>query len=459
MKLNKFTRSSHGIKTDIRKIPTDKHEFLNIEGIMDRIAERYPDGTVSKTMPITIQITEACNLCCSYCFQINKSPKTISFDDCKKFIDYLLTRTPENCDYINPKKNHVLVFGFVGGDALLEIDLIDKFLTYFVEKAIELDHPWANNWLAHLDTNGVLYFDKRVQALSKKWPNIVGFCITVEGNKELHDKCRVFPDGSGSYDYALRAAMDQFAKGRDLFSKITTAPENIDYLYDAFINMIDVGYTYIYSNAVYENVWKDSDATRYYHQLIRVADYLIEHDYYKTINVPVLELYKYREYATLEDNICGGNGTMLTLSHDRRLYNCYRFTSSSLKPGTRLLDIGDLDNGIGATESQRLNIQKLQSMCRLTCSDVECLNCPIAENCNYCNGCNYHELGDPGKRTKFHCLMHCAAYLVAVYYYNNIEKKKGSDERYEILIPEDKIFRILSEQEYNKLIESWKEDK
>lgn len=457
MKLSKFSHKNN-MPIDIRKIPAEKHEFFNIEGIMDRVGTRYPDGTISKTVPITIQITEDCNLCCSYCFQINKSPKSISFEDCKKFIDYLLSVTPETCDYINPVKNHMLVFGFVGGDALLAIDLIDQFLTYFVERAIELNHVWANNWIAHLDTNGVLYFDERVQRLAKKWPNTVSFCITVEGNKELHDKCRVFPNGEGSYEYALNAAIDQFKHGRDLFSKITTAPENIDYLYDAIVNMIEIGYTYVYSNAVYEDVWVDKDATRYYNQLIKVADYLIDSEYYKTINVPVLELCKYRSYEALDDNICGGNGTMVTLSHDRKIYNCYRFTSSSLKAGTTLLDIGDVDNGIAYTDSQKLNIKKLQSVSRLTCSDVECLNCCIAENCNYCAGCNYHEMGDPGTRTKFHCLMHIAAYLAAVYYYNKIAIKDNLEVRYSIEISEDKILRILSQQEYNKLLILCEED-
>lgn len=457
MRLNKFS-GEFKLPKDIRKFHIDKHDFFNIDGILNLVAPRYEDGTIAKVMPITVQVTEDCNLRCSYCFQINKSKNRLTFDDCKKFIDYILTRTPENCDYINPKKNHFLAFGFVGGDALLEIDLIDEFLTYFVEKAIELNHPWANRWIAHLDTNGVLYFDRRVQRLAKKWPNTVSFCITVEGNKELHDKCRVFPNGSGSYEYALNAAIDQFKKGRDLFSKITTAPENIDLLYDAFVNMIDIGYTVLYSNPVYENVWKDEDANRYFHQLIRISDYLIEHEYDKTINVAVLELEKYRSYVSLHENTCGGNAEMLAISYDRKLYNCYRFTSSSLAPGTKLIDIGDIDHGIGYTDDQKLNIEKLRSICRLTCADMECLKCPIAENCNGCNGCNYHELGDPGKKTKFHCLMHCAGYLAALYYYNNIEKRDGSSKRYEITLDQGKISRILSEQEYKDFINSWKED-
>jgi len=32
--------------------------------------------------------------------------------------------------------------------------------------------------------------------------------ITIDGNKDLHDTCRLFPDGKGSYDIVHRAVED-----------------------------------------------------------------------------------------------------------------------------------------------------------------------------------------------------------------------------------------------------------
>lgn len=57
-------------------------------------------------------------------------------------------------------------------------------------------------------SNGVLYRDEKVQAFLRKWANRLSFSVTIDGNKELHDSCRVFPDGSPSYDIAVDAASD-----------------------------------------------------------------------------------------------------------------------------------------------------------------------------------------------------------------------------------------------------------
>ena len=50
-----------------------------------------------------------------------------------------------------------------------------------------------------------LIFDDKVQAFIKKnaWRSL---SISIDGNKELHDSARLFPDGRGSYDMAHAAA-------------------------------------------------------------------------------------------------------------------------------------------------------------------------------------------------------------------------------------------------------------
>ena len=65
-----------------------------------------------------------------------------------------------------------------------------------MDKLIELDHPWAMKTMFSICSNGVLYRDEKVQAFLRKWANRLSFSVTIDGNKELHDSCRVFPDGS-----------------------------------------------------------------------------------------------------------------------------------------------------------------------------------------------------------------------------------------------------------------------
>ena len=66
--------------------------------------------TISKT--VTFQVTDACNLACTYCYQINKGKRRMSFETAKQFIDMLLNST-EKDEYINPISSPFLILDFI----------------------------------------------------------------------------------------------------------------------------------------------------------------------------------------------------------------------------------------------------------------------------------------------------------------------------------------------------------
>lgn len=259
-------------------------KLRKLEQWQDMITRLYPEFTfkdntervLSRT--VTFQVTDACNLACTYCYQINKGKRRMSFDTAKKFIDLLLSGEKGFSDYINPKISPAIVLEFIGGEPFLEVELIDKIVDYFRERTIELMHPWATNYCISICSNGVLYFDERVQKFLNKNKDHMSFSITIDGNKELHDSCRVFPDGRPSYDMAVAGANDWIAKGNYMGSKITIAPGNLNYLYDAIIHMINLGYLDINANCVYEKGWEQEHAVEFYKQLKNVADYFIDND-------------------------------------------------------------------------------------------------------------------------------------------------------------------------------------
>ena len=148
------------------------------EGYNDMLARIFPseDPARHHVLTATIQVTDACNLRCTYCYQINKaSPETG-----KKFIDMILTgQMDEYCD------NRVLdgiILEFIGGEPFLEIDLIDELTDYFICRMIDLRHPCLNRYRISICSNGVLYFDPRVQRYIKKHFNHLSFSISIDGN-------------------------------------------------------------------------------------------------------------------------------------------------------------------------------------------------------------------------------------------------------------------------------------
>ncbi|WP_321299254.1 radical SAM protein [Marinifilum fragile] len=77
-------------------------------------------------MNITLLITEQCNLNCQYCYCRKDSLKRMSFDIAKNIID----STCEKLDFETERLNVLLM----GGEPLLEFDLIKKVYSYLSEK-------------------------------------------------------------------------------------------------------------------------------------------------------------------------------------------------------------------------------------------------------------------------------------------------------------------------------------
>lgn len=292
------------------------------EQYQDMIARLYPELTVDNRVgqahgkervlsrTVTLQVTDRCNLACTYCYQINKGVRRMSFETAKKFIDLLLTGEKGFSHYVDPSFSPAIVLEFIGGEPFLEIELIDKVCDYFVDKAIELRHPWAKNFRFSICSNGVLYRDERVQKFLNKWKNKLSFSITIDGDKELHDTCRVFPDGSPSYDIAIDGAKDWMSKGNYMGSKITIAPENLHCFSRALKHMVSLGYEEINCNCVYEDVWRTEHGKQLYDQLKETADYLLDNNLENNIYVSILaeDNFHPKEVTDLQ-TWCWGKGT------------------------------------------------------------------------------------------------------------------------------------------------------
>lgn len=371
-----------------------RNNFRKFEQYQDRIARLYPElvsnrdnsNSIQRSLSrtVTFQVTDKCNLACKYCYQINKSTRRMSIETAKKFVDYLLSADETNT-YINPTISPAIVIEFIGGEPFLEIKLISQICEYFERRAIELQHPWAKMHIFSICSNGILYDTPEVKAFLNKYADRLSFSVTIDGNKELHDSCRVFPDGSPSYDIAIKAVKDWVGRGNYMGSKITIAPGNLEHLYTAITHMIDLGYEEINANVVYEKGWEQHHSTEYYWQLKKVADYFIDNDLVEDIYCALFEPDFFRPKDETDiDNWCGGLGLMLSCDPDGYLYPCIRYMESSLGNDIPPIRIGHVDTGIGSQQCERDCINCFNCINRRTQSTDECFYCPIAEGCSWC---------------------------------------------------------------------------
>lgn len=426
----------------------------------DMIARMYPEevghnSDSSKrilTRTVTFQVTDSCNLACTYCYQINKGVRKMSFETAKKFIDLVLSGEKGFGEYLDADTSPAIIFEFIGGEPFLEVELITKICDYITERLIELDHKWLYRHMFSICSNGTLYRTEGVQRFLSKYQNKLSFSITIDGNKELHDSCRVFHDGKPSYDIAIDGALDWVRQGHYMGSKITIAPSNLTYVYDAILHMINLGYTEINANTVYEKGWTIEHAKEFYCQLKNITNYLLENKLYDDVFISLF-VDSFFKPKSEEDNQnwCGGTGFMLACDPDGKLFPCIRYMESSVGTCVKPYSIGNINDGIGTTNEEQCRLSCLNCVSRRSESSDECFYCPIAEGCSWCSAYNYQENGTPDKRVTYSCDMHKVRALSNAYYWCRVYELSGTKNEYHYYLPDSEALKYISEEELNMI--------
>ncbi|KAA5806826.1 radical SAM protein [Thermoanaerobacterium thermosaccharolyticum] len=364
---------------------------------------------------ITFCVTEDCNLNCKYCYMNGKNSKNkMTFDIAKKAVDYILS----NREMVN---DEAVVWEFIGGEPLLEIELIDKISDYIKIQMYKNNHPWFNNYRFSLSTNGILYHKRNVQKYIKKNHKHLSIGISIDGNKIKHDLQRIKKDGSGSYDDVIKNIplwLDQFPNAS---TKATFSHEDLPYLKDSIINLWNIGIKNVAANIVFENVWEEDDDIIFENQLKQLADYILENKLWNDYSVRFFDPHIGFPLTNeeLNKNYCGA-GKMLAIDTEGKFYPCIRFLDFCLNNRNGYC-IGDIYNGLDLDRLRPFKALNLHNQI-----DLECLNCSVASGCAYCTGFNYDDNGTIFERTKYNCKMHMANVRSCDYFWNKFTEITGS---------------------------------
>jgi len=429
--------------------------MIKEETYNDKLRRLYPpeknvplaiNGTYTKD--ITLQVTDACNMACTYCYQHNKGTHSMTFDVAKKFIDMILDADERTNTYITSTKCDGAIINFIGGEPWLEIDLISKVSDYFIGEVFRRKHPWAIKFVFSVCSNGLLHFDSKVQEYMKKHIDHFGYNISIDGNKALHDSCRIDLTGNGTYDRAIAGVKDFKENfGGNMGSKMTIAPGNIDKVFDAVSFMIgDSGYRNINLNCVYEEGWTLEHANTLYWQLHKLTDWLYDNNLLHTTRLSMFtEMCGKPIPEDNDSNWCGGVGLMLAVDYKGDIFPCLRYMESSVDNKVPAYVIGNIHSGINIEKEHCDRVNCLGCITRKSQSTDECINCPIAMGCGWCSAYNYEVFGTPNKRATYICCMHKARVLANVYYW----RLRGID--YPMNCPKEWAIEIIGEEEYEKL--------
>lgn len=417
-------------------------------------SESYAKMYGKRAMTVTFIVTHNCNLRCTYCYERNKSPERMSLDAAKKCVDMLFREDERNSAYINDEKTNGIILDFIGGEPLLEIDLIDETLDYFRAEALRRGHRWAMRYMVSISTNGICYFDPAVQRFLRKNQGRVSMSVTVDGDKETHDACRLDCNGCGSYDRS-HAAMEHLAETYgQTGSKFTIAPGNVHRVFAACRDMIERhDLEDFHCNCVYEEGWTNELAGVLYQQLKQLADWQLDNGRYDRTFLYILDpKHGHPTPETETQNWCGGTGSMLAFDVDGTVYPCLRYAPMSVGSRTPLR-IGDIEHGIAVMPEDAATVEMLDAITRQSQSPEKCLSCPISSGCGWCSGYNYEVYGTPDKRATFICPTHIARVCATAYYHNTAWRRGLRDEPYEFTVPKDWAEPIIGADEWEALHE------
>lgn len=375
---------------------------------------------------ITFIVTKDCQLACKYCYLVGKNIKErMSWEVAKQAIDYILYHEEE----FNEES---VVWDFIGGEPFLEIDLIDRICDYLKTEMFSRNHRWFNSYRFSFSTNGINYHEPKIQRFIEKNRDHVSIGITIDGTELKHDLNRVYKGTEkGSYQDVVRNIplwLKQFPHGG---TKVTISSADIPYIRESVLHLYRLGIREVNINCVFENVWNEGDDTLFEHQLIELADAIIDGGYYEEYACSFFSEHigKPLNKELDNQNWCGA-GKMLSVDAAGNFYPCTRFAQYSLRDKEAVI-IGNVREGINKNK-----LRPFLTLDRCIQSTQECIDCEVASGCAWCQGENYDAADTPTiyQRSTAICKMHKARVRANNYYWNKLYRKlelEGRREDYE----------------------------
>lgn len=330
---------------------------------------------------IKINVSHLCNLACTYCYASEgeyNSKGLMSEEVMERLADVI-----ENCF------PDIECISFFGGEPTLNYDAIQ----YFCERFEGLEFL--------LQTNGMLLQDKKIQKLIKDYN--IKVTLSVDGNKEMHDKHRKMKNNQPTYDIIKKNVNNSRDNGIEIAAAQVTCTD-LKYSKKKLAKTIydDFGIKNIYvKNVLNKDLLKDgiSVDTNYMSEILEEIDAIEENKEFlmsqemKKILMPILSKTRDADY------FCEACRKILSIDINGNIWPCH-------------LGVGQGEEICNILESEYSAI-------------LESINTRAAEmhlknknSYKYCEKCI----------ARYHCIR-CFQYTDGDSYYENICNRKKSDTK------------------------------
>ena len=204
-------------------------------------------------------VTHSCNLDCVYCYQNHDGNNRMSFETACNSIDWIFANVPDDMNGVE--------ITFIGGEPLIEYDLIKKVYEYTHEK-----YP-NESYIFYATTNGALLNDE-MKAWFIEHKNTFVLGLSLDGLPDTHNHNR-----SNSYD---KIDIDFFKNTwPDQGVKMTISEYTLHNFAENVIYIHNLGFKEIDGVNLFEGEfdWSDEKYVRgIIPELRKLVDFYVEHD-------------------------------------------------------------------------------------------------------------------------------------------------------------------------------------
>jgi len=321
-------------------------------------------------------LSEDCNMRCTYCFEHGGfNQKSMSKEIARLSIEMLIQNAKrEGLDRIS-----VTLFG---GEPLMNFETV-KFIIEFLMVKRKADNIGVG---VTLITNGTILTEEMADFFRRTGPEVaLNIQLSVDGIKEVHDKCRIFKGGGGTFDVIEEKIPLWKSLGDGVNIHGSYNQKTIPYMFESFKyfkeqwGIHDIWFMPIQSDLTYNM----DDLKIYREQLTLIKDYLVK-EIRTTRNKRLI-----RSFSPLDrvfnracefGKPCGAGDNYVSITADGDIYPCHHFYFEDKEGYTK---IGDVFTGI---DDQRrllfLEYDHNDMTCKAekpSCSNYGCYRC-IADN-------------------------------------------------------------------------------
>ena len=204
-------------------------------------------------------VTHNCNLNCVYCYQRHDTSKRMSLDTAKRTIDWIFDNVPEGTERVG--------IDFIGGEPLLEFELIKEIVVYTASKK----RPVPFSFFA--TTNGTLLsIEMKQWFINHKDCFVLG--LSLDGTCDTHNHNRSQSFDKIDLDFFLKTWPDQGIKMTLSDYSLPRLAENIKFVHS-------LGFKRIRGVNLAEGDfdWSDDEYIKLLiPQLTELVDYYLEND-------------------------------------------------------------------------------------------------------------------------------------------------------------------------------------